>query len=426
MLTGFSPVIPARMRYTLAMQRIFRPYDYDAALDQTFRVGDLLPADHPARQLVAFLAPLELTELYDLYYPIGAHPYDPRVLLALWIYGYQHGICSSRKLAQAITEQVPFMYLSGGIRPVHTVLAEFRTLVMIYLPTLFAEVLTQAKQAGHLTMEAVSHDGTKIHADASKHQAVSYERADDIIQDLQQQIDDLLQRAREAPATLPPALDLAEEILLRQARIARLQDARQVLEARAAARYQTELAAYQEQLAARAERERVTGKKPGGKPPAAPTPAPAPKDQYNFTDPDSRIMKNSTNQGFDQHYNSQVTVEHASRLIVGCEVSPHPNDTQEALPSLETIPPTLGHPAVANLDHGFWNPQTVSELQARGITPLIAVGKTVHGLNWERYYATSPADPPRRMPVRRCRWPISYSSPPIRRTIGRANPPSNP
>jgi len=374
------------------MTRPFRPFDYAAGLQQT--ISDLLPAAHPARQLVAFLETVDLAPLYRLYLPAGAPPIDPRLLLGLWLYGYMTGQVSSRQLERATSEQVPCVYLAAGTHPDHSTLAEFRTLVFAFLPDLFAQLLTQAQADGHLTMAAVSHDGTKVHADASKHQAVSYQRAGELIHELQEQIEDLLHRAQHAPASLPADMTLAEEIATRRARIARLQEARAVLEARADERYAAELAAHEERLAARAERERVTGKQPRGKPPAPPTPGAKPTDQYNFTDPDSRIMKNSANSGFDQHYNGQVTVEHASRLIVGCHVAPQASDRPLAAPTFDTIPATLGTPQAACLDSGFWSPTTAEELAQRGITPYIATGKTTHGLTWHRYYRTTPDAPP--------------------------------
>ena len=376
------------------MQRIFRPYDYAATLDQTIRVGDALPDAHPARQLAAFLDTLDLSALYALYYPIGPHPYDPQVMLALWLYGYMTGINTSRPLRQAIIEQLPFRFLAAGSIPDHTTLVEFRTLVFTYLPTLFDDLLERAQQEQHLTMQAASHDGTKIHAAASKHQAVSYQKAGELIFALQEQVEDLLTRIDHDPASLPADMDPLEEIRLRQERITRLQQARQVLEARATARYQETLAAYTEKMALRDEKARLTGKKPRGKPPEPPSDEPAPTDQYNFTDPESRIMKNSTNKGFDQHYNSQLTVEHASRLIISLDVSNHPNDTQEALPSLEHIPAALGMPDFLCLDNGYWQPTLEEQLAARGTCALIATSKTVHGLDWPRYYATQPTTPP--------------------------------
>lgn len=376
------------------MGRPFRTFDYDATLTRTFCLDDLLPATHPARQLIAFLNTLDLRELYALYTPIGGHPYDPKGLLALWLLAYMSGITSSRPLETAIRERIPFLYLAAGRTPDHSTLAEFRTLVFAYLPTVFDDLLTRASQEGHLTMQAVSHDGTKIHADASKHQAVSYQRAGDRILELQAQIEDLLRRAQEDPASLPAEMPLADEIALRRARILRLQEARQVLEARADARYQADLAAYEEKQAARAERARLTGKQPRGKAPTPPTPGPDAKDQYNFTDPDARIMKNSTNTGVDEHYNCQATVEHHSRLIVGCALSNQASDTHQATPSFDTIPTALGTPEAACLDTGFWSPTLVETLSSRGITPYIAVGKTVHGLDWQHYYQTNATTPP--------------------------------
>lgn len=374
------------------MARPFRPFEYTTGLQQT--IADLLPADHLARQLVAFLDTVDLTPVRQLYLPAGAPPIDPRLQLGLWLYGYMTGQVSSRQLERATTEQVPCVYLAAGTHPDHSTLAEFRTLVFAFLPDLFAHLLTQAQTEGHLTMAAVSHDGTKVHADASKHQAVSYQRAGELIHTLQDQIEDLFHRAQHDPASLPPAMTLPDEVATRQARITRLQEARTVLEARADARYAAELAAHAERLAARAEKERITGKPPRGKPPAPPTVGAKPTDQYNFTDPDSRIMKNSANTGFDQHYNGQVTVEHASRLIVGCTVAAQASDRHLAPPTLDTIPATLGPPQAICLDSGYWSPATVDALVQRGSTPYIATGKTTHGLDWSRYYHTTPDAPP--------------------------------
>jgi len=131
---------------------------------------------------------------------------------------------------------------------------------------------------------------------------------------------------------LPAGLEVEVEIALRQERLANLAQAKAVLEARAQERYEAEKAEYEAKLRAREEKARRTGRKPGGRAPQPPTPGPQAKDQYNFTDPESRIMKNSTNDGFDQHYNVQVAVDQDSRLIVGHTVSNHPNDKEEAIP----------------------------------------------------------------------------------------------
>ncbi len=120
---------------------------------------------------------------------------------------------------------------------------------------------------------------------------------------------------------LPEGMALGFEIELREERLLNLEQTKAVLEARAEERYEAEKAEYEVKLREREEKAKRTGRKPGGRPPQPPQAGPRAKDQYNFTDPESRIMKNSNNQGFDQHYNVQVAVEQECRLIVGNTLS---------------------------------------------------------------------------------------------------------
>ncbi len=133
----------------------------------------------------------------------------------------------------------------------------------------------------------------------------------------------------------------------------RLAEAKAVLEARAAERYAVEQAEYEAKMGERADKAEQTGKKPRGKPPAPPTPGPRDKDQYNFTDPESRIMKNSRDDGFSQHYNGQVAVDEDSRLIVGCSLSNHANDQHEVVPTLATYPRRTGCDPGGGSGHGL-------------------------------------------------------------------------
>src|SRR5207248_10302118 len=128
----------------------------------------------------------------------------------------------------------------------------------------------------------------------------------------------------------------------------------------------------------RAERERTTGRRPGGRPPTPPVSGARDGDQYNFTDPESRIMKNPTDAGFEQDYNAQVAVDQGSLLIVGYALSNHPNDSQEADPTLESIPSVLGTPDAAALDAGYFGPATLAACAKRGIEPYIATGRDPH------------------------------------------------
>ena len=167
-----------------------------------------------------------------------------------------------------------------------------------------------------------------------------------------------------------------------------------MLEARAKERAAAEQAEYEAKLAQRAERERTTGRRPGGRPPTPPTPGPRDGDQYNFTDPESRIMKNPTDAGFEQDYNVQVAVDQASLLIVGWALSNHPNDSQEAEPTLEAIPSAIGMPEAAAFDAGYFGPATLAACTKRGIEPYIATGRDPHHPSWQQRFAPLPDPPP--------------------------------
>ena len=144
----------------------------------------------------------------------------------------------------------------------------------------------------------------------------------------------------------------------------------------------------------REEKAKQTGREPRGRAPQPPTASgPEAKDQYNFTDPDSRIMKNSTNKGFDQHYNVQVAVDQESMLIVGNTLSNHPTDREEALPTVDAIPAEVGKPKAAALDNGYWSPTNVAGLDERRIEPYIATGRDSHHQSWQERFAQEPEPP---------------------------------
>jgi hypothetical protein len=214
-----------------------------------------------------------------------------------------------------------------------------------------------AQEAGVLKLGTISLDGTKVHADASKRKAVSYQRLLELETQLRSEVEELfvLSEQSEQPE-LPDGLVVREEIGRREDRLARLAEAKAVLEARAEERAAAEQAEYEAKLAQREERERATGRRPGGRPPTPPVPGARSGDQYNFSDPESRIMKSSTHAGFEQDYNAQVAVDQGSLLIVGWSLSNHPNDSQEAEPTLAAIPSTIGIPEAAALDAGYAGP----------------------------------------------------------------------
>jgi hypothetical protein len=166
------------------------------------------------------------------------------------------------------------------------------------------------------------------------------------------------------------------------------------LELRAEERYQAEQAEYEAKVREREEKARRKGGKPRGRAPKPPTPGARAKDQYNFTDPTSRIMKNSNNAGFDQQYNAQAAVDQDSLLIVAPGLSNHPVDTGEALATLNAIPAELGRPAAVAMDRNYFSPSNIRELETLGIDPYIATGREPHHRSWRTFFAETPAPPP--------------------------------
>ena len=377
------------------MTRKFSTVDYEKALDQTITIRDVLPPDHLARFIVRVISWLDLSAIYAKYSDEGGEAYAPELLLGLLFYGYATGVFSSRKIEKATYESIPFRFLAGGWHPDHDTIATFRKTFLPEVTDLFAQVLVVAHELGVLKLGNISVDGSKVHADASKSHAVSYGRLLRLEQRLRAEVQELLALGEKVDqGGLPEGLDMTFEISLRQKRLLNLDQAKAVLEARAQERDKAEQAEYEAKRREREEKAKKTGRKPRGKKPKPPTATgPRAKDQYNFTDPDSRIMKNSTDQGFDQHYNVQVAVDHDSRLIVGYSVSNHPTDCEEAMPTVDAIPAEIGKPQTAALDTGYWSPSNVERLTAREIEPYIATGRDSHYQSWQERFAEEPAPP---------------------------------
>jgi len=376
------------------MARRFKKVDYEESLDQTVTIRECLPPDHLARFIVAVIALLDVSAIYARYAALGGEAYAPEILLGLLFYGYATGVFSSRKIEKATYESIPFRFIAGGLHPDHDTIAHFRKTFLVEIIGLFAQVLVVACEMGLLKLGNISLDGSKVHADASKNHAVSYGRLLTLEEHLRREVEELLALAEQADqGVLPAGLDVELEIALRQEKLANLVQAQTVLEARAQERYEAEKAEYEAKLREREEKARQTGRKPRGRTPQPPTPGPRAKDQYNFTDPESRIMKNSNNDGFDQHYNVQAAVDQDSRLIVGNTVSNHPNDKGEAIPTIEAIPSEAGKPQAAALDNGYFSPANIEELERRGIDPYIATGRDRHHQSWQERFAQQPEPP---------------------------------
>jgi transposase len=377
------------------MARKFKTVDYEQSGQQTLMIDDCLPANHLARFIVAIVEMLDLGVFYAYYATIGGEPIDPKVLLGLLLYGYATGVFSSRKIENATYEVIPFRFIAGGLHPDHSTIAWFRKQFLTEIKVVFAQVLLIAHEMGYLRLGNISLDGSKVHADASKSKAVSYGRLLKLEEQLRQEVEELLALGKQADeAELPQGLEIDVEVAFRQERLVNLAEAKRVLEARAEECYQVELAEYQAKLQAREEKAQETGRKPRGPAPKPPKPGPRDKDQYNFTDPASRIMKNSTNGGFDQHYNVQAAVDQDSLFVVGNTLSNHPVDTYEAIPTVDAIPAEIGKPKAAALDKIYFAPKNIQEFEARDIDPFIATGREPHHKSWQERFAQTPEPPP--------------------------------
>jgi transposase len=379
------------------MTRPFEKPDYEAMLHKTIQVGEALPEEHLARFVVKVICLLDLESIYGQYAKVGGKAIAPEVLLGLLVYGYASGVFSSRQIERATYENLAFQLVAGGLPPDHDTLANFRKTFLAQIQELFVQVLLLAQEVGVLKVGNISLDGSKIHADASKSKAVSHKRLLQLEDQLRAEVHELLslgESADQGEVILPGGLVIADEITRRQLRLENLAKAKAVLEARAQERYAAEKAEYEAKVKERAEKAKRKGRRPGGKPPQPPEPGPRDKDQYNFTAPDSRIMQNSTDDGFDQHYNAQVGVDQASLLIVACSLSNHPHDKAEAEPTLAALSPQLGQVDAAALDNGFFSPTNIHACLERGIEPYIAPGRQAHHPRWQTFFATAGAPPP--------------------------------
>jgi transposase len=341
--------------------------DRDTPLLLPPNLNDWIPADHLAHFVVDAVEGMDLRRIKVNTRGTGDAQYPPSMLLGLLIYCYATGVFGSRRIEQSTYDNVAVRFITGDTHPDHDTICTFRRENKELLSETFVKVLEMARElkvlkVGQLT---VSVDGSKVLANASKHSAVSYERAGEMIEQLELEVQQLMEKAEQADATpLQEGLTIPEEITRRQERKAALAKARAEIEARAQARYALDLAEHQKKMEERQAREEQ-GPKMGGKPPTPPSPEPGPKDQYNFTDPESRIMKAGNGQHFEQSFNAQAAVEVESRLIVGERVSAAPNDKQQLVPTMASIPTQAGTVGAALADSGFFSEEAVKQVEQK-------------------------------------------------------------
>jgi transposase len=380
----------------------FRQVDRQTGFLLPPSVDEWLPEQHLARFVVEVTEGLDLRGFIGSYRGSGSASYHPAMLVGLLVYGYATGVFSSRKLERATYDSVAFRFIAANDHPDHDTIAAFRRRFLKQIEELFIEVLKVAREMGVLKLGTVALDGTKIHANASRHNALSYAHAGKIEAQLKAEVAALLEQAEAADQRdVPDGLSIPDELARREARLAKLAEARARIEARAREQHEREQAEYKARLEAREAKAEASGKKPGGKPPQPPTAGPGPNDQINLTDADSRVMKVAGG-GFEQCYNAQAVVTAGSMLVVARDVVPAGNDKQQVAPMVEklrALPAALGKPEILLADSGYFSAANVDTCQATGIEPMIATGREPHHPALTERFAPAPQAPKDPTPV---------------------------
>ena len=374
----------------------FRLIDRDTGFLMPPSVDEWLPERHLARFVVEVIEGLDLRAMTGSYRGSGEASYHPQLLLGLLIYGYATGVFSSRKLERATYDSVAVRFIAANEHPDHDTIAAFRRRFLKQIGTLFVQVLGVAREMGVLKLGTVALDGTKIHANASRHSALSYEHAGKIEAQLEAEVADLMAKAEAADqAEVPDGMSVLEELARRETRLAAIARAKATIEARAKERHAREQAEHDAKMAERAAKTAATGKKPSGRVPQPPVEGPLATDQVNLTDEASRIMPVAGG-GFEQCYNAQAVVAAGSLLVIAADVVQAPNDKQQLEPMLDKIadlPDALGEVGELLADNGYFSEGNVNACAAAGIDPVIAMGREAHHPSLDERFTKAPPPP---------------------------------
>ena len=365
------------------MSNIFHKYEPDQVLLFPPSPRDWLAEDHLVWFISDAVDELDIGPLVAKYRPCGKGnlAYHPRMMLKLLIYGYATGVVSSRKIARQIEENVAFRVLAAGHSPNHRTICRFRERHLGEFEDLFVQVIQIAAGAGLAKIGTIAVDGSKVKANASKHKAMSYERMQEEERRLAREIRELTRKARSLDEIEDERYgpdfrgdELPEEIKRRQSRLEKIREARRQLEARKKA---------EAQRVEQKEKKKTKGKKrsdkPRGCPRIKPPGKPQPKDQQNFTDPDSRIMKVGS-KGFEQCYNTQIAVDASQKIIVSAGVTQKASDVQELVDVIDQVETNTGRqPDKVLADAGYRSEANFVELEQRGIKGFIPLGREKRG-----------------------------------------------
>jgi len=349
-------------------------YDPEQRLLLPQDLREWLPEEHLALFVSDVVEQLDLKKILDWYERgdgRGRPPYHPLMMVKLLVYGYCTGRVSSRKIEKATYEDVAFRVLACNQHPDHDSIAEFRKQHLEELARLFEQVLRMCEQAGLVKLGHVAIDGSKLRANASKHKAMSYERMCAKEEQLAAEVARLLQEAAATDEREDQEFgkgrrgdEMPPELARRESRLRKIREAKAALEAEAKEKAKAAAAVAQGKIEARKQREEETGKKTPGRVPQVPdveAAKPEGKAQRNFTDPESRIMKDSATGSFEQSYNAQIAVDSEAQIIVATSLTQAANDKQQLAPMLTAVKDNLGQlPEKATADAGYFSAAAVT------------------------------------------------------------------
>ena len=375
------------------MSKRFRACDLNQPFLLPPSLQDWLPEGHLARFLADLVEGLDLSPIYAAYQRKdgrGLAAYHPLLMVRLLLYGYCVGVASSRQIERRTYEDVAFRYLAADQHPDHDTIATFRQSHLQHLAGLFLQALRLCEKAGLVKLGHVAIDGTKLQANASKHKAMSYERMSEKEKALQEEVERLLAEAARVDVAEDAQYgkgkrgdELPRELARRESRLQKIAEAKAALEQESRERALAAKAAAEAKRAERQKQEQERGKKFGGRPPQVPDPEqtrPEPKAQRNFTDPDSRIMKDGATKSFVQGYNVQAAVDETAQVIVACAITQQANDKQQLAPMIEQVEQNLGRkPEKATADSGYFSEAAVTDPKTKGVELLVAPERRKHG-----------------------------------------------
>src|SRR5947209_1004470 len=360
------------------MTKTYRDWSTDQAYLFPPSPHDWLPQGDLVYFLLDTVATLDLTPIFAHYEreSRGQPPFHPRMMVALLLYCYATGTRSSRMIMRRCQVDLACRVIVGEDIPDFRTISDFRKTHLARLETLFVEVLKLCALAGLAKVGTIALDGTKVKANASRHKAMSYDRMKAEEERLRTEIADMLAEARAADDAedLRHGPDrhgdeLPEELARRQSRLVRIQEAKKLLEERARI-----------EAAEEAARRQTEGRSPPATPPAEAIPGP--KDQINFTDPESRIMK-ASNKGWDQCGNAQaVTNEH--QIILAADVTDQANDVRQAVPMVDQARANLDAAGVKEAikaalgDAGYYSETNATDREQRGLEAYLATERLKH------------------------------------------------